>query len=145
MQLSRKADYALRAVRHLAGLKKGTLASINDISEAESIPREFLAKILFHLSQSSILVSYRGVNGGYCLANTPKNTSYLDVIEEIEGPIHLSLCTEESNCGCDQNQPCQLRSFWLSQEIILKKAFKKKNFSKYHAPVRRSAKSRKKH
>jgi len=145
MQLSRKADYALRAVRHLAGLKKGALASINDISEAESIPREFLAKILFHLSQSGILVSYRGIKGGYRLAREPKKISYLDLIEVIQGPIHLSLCTEESGCNCDQHKSCKLRSFWLSQEIIIKKAFKKENFGKYHVPVRRSAKSRKKH
>ena len=131
MQLSRKADYALRAIRHLSGLPKGTLGSINTVSEAESVPREFLAKILKDLTRSGILVSYQGVTGGYRLARTPREISFLDVIEAIEGPIHLNLCTEGPKCGCDQYKNCQFRGFWLTQENALKKALKRQNFSKY--------------
>ena len=55
MQLSRKADYALRAVKHLSSLPKGKLGSINSIAAAEAIPREFLAKILKDLTRGGIL------------------------------------------------------------------------------------------
>jgi Rrf2 family protein len=137
MQLSRKADYALRAVRHISTLPKGKLGSINSIAEAESIPREFLAKILKDLTRSGILVSYQGVTGGYRLSRMPKEISFLDVIEAIEGPIHMNLCTEGPNCGCDQYGTCQFRDFWETQETVVKKALGKHHFGKYARKSRR--------
>jgi len=131
MQLSRKADYALRAVRHLSTLPKGKLGSINAIAEAEAIPREFLAKILKDLTRSGILVSYQGVTGGYRLSKTPREVSFLDVIEAIEGPVHINLCTEGPRCGCDQYGNCLFRGFWETQETVLKKALGKHHFGKY--------------
>jgi Rrf2 family protein len=131
MQLSRKADYALRAVRYLSSIPKGTLGSINSIAQAESVPREFLAKILKDLTRIGLLVSYQGVTGGYRLARPPREITFLDVVEAIEGPIHLNLCTEGPNCGCNRYKTCQFRGFWLTQENILKKALKKQHFGKY--------------
>ena len=131
MQLSRKADYALRGVRHLSTLPKGTLGSINSIAEAESVPREFLAKILKDLTRSGILVSYQGVTGGYRLSRPAKEISYLDVIEAIEGPIHINLCTEGPDCGCSQFNGCQFRTFWMGQETNFTKALQRQNFAKF--------------
>lgn len=136
MRLSRKSDYALRAVRHISNLPSGKLGSINSISEAESVPREFLAKILKDLTRSGILVSYQGVTGGYRLAHNPKDVSFLDVIEAIDGPLHLNLCTETKTCTCDQFNGCQLRGFWDQQEKAFKKALEKQNFAKYRRKVR---------
>ena len=131
MQLSRKADYALRAVKHLSSLPKGKLGSINSIAAAEFIPREFLAKILKDLTRGGILVSFQGVTGGYRLTNTPKDISFLDVIEAIEGPLHINLCTEQESCPCDRAQTCPMREFWMTQEKAFKKALSKHNFSRY--------------
>ncbi len=131
MRLSRKSDYALRAIRYLSGLPTGKLGSINIISEAESIPREFLAKILKDLTRGSILVSYQGVTGGYRLARKPREVTFLDVIEAIDGPVHLNLCTEGKSCNCDQYDTCPMRSFWETQENVFKKSLSKQHFAKY--------------
>ena len=131
MQLSRKADYALRAVRHLSSLPKGKLGSINSIAAAESIPREFLAKILKDLTRSGILVSFQGVTGGYRLAQQPKEISFLDVIEAIEGPVHINLCTEGETCPCDQAAQCNMREFWLTMERSFKRQLSGHNFARY--------------
>ena len=131
MQLSRKADYALRAVRHLTNLPKGKLASINAIAEAEQIPREFLAKILKDLTRSGVLVSFQGVTGGYRLSRTSKDISFLDVIEAIEGPIHINLCTEGDRCSCKQVGTCTMHNFWIEQEAHFKKALSRHSFGKY--------------
>ena len=131
MRLSRKSDYALRAVRHLSGLPKGQLGSINSIAEAEVVPREFLAKILKDLTRSGLLVSFQGVKGGYTLAREPREVSFLNVIEAIDGPLHLNLCTEPDGCRCDQYETCDLRSFWESQEATFKKALGKQHFGRY--------------
>ena len=128
MRLSRKADYALGAVRFLSTLPKGELGSIDTIAEAESIPRAFLAKILLALTEGGILVSYRGVKGGYRLARPARKISFLDIVEAIDGPLHLNLCTEDPDCGCSQGGKCDIRRFWLAQETSLIKALKQKNF-----------------
>ena len=131
MQLSRKADYALRAVKHLSTLPKGKLGSINSIAASETIPREFLAKILKDLTRGGILVSFQGVTGGYRLSGSPKDISFLDVIEAIEGPVHINLCTEGESCPCNQAETCSMREFWMTQEKSFKKALQKHNFAKY--------------
>jgi Rrf2 family protein len=131
MQLSRKADYALRAVKHLSTLPKGKLGSINSIAEAESIPREFLAKILKDLTRGGLLVSYQGVTGGYRLSKPPKDITFLDVIETIEGPVHINLCTEPNSCGCDRKNDCQMHDFWIAQEAGFKKSLSKHSFARY--------------
>ncbi|MCD6248705.1 MAG: Rrf2 family transcriptional regulator [candidate division Zixibacteria bacterium] len=136
MQLSRKADYALRAVKHLSSLPKGKLGSINSVAAAESIPREFLAKILKDLTRARILDSFQGVTGGYRLAKAPKDVSFLTVIEAIEGPIHINLCTEGGSCPCSVSTKCQMRDFWTAQEKSFKKALGKHTFARY----RRTAK-----
>jgi Rrf2 family protein len=134
MRLSRKSDYALRAVRHLATLPKGKLGSINSISAAEKIPREFLAKILKDLTRAGILASFQGVTGGYRLNIIPKEVSFLTVIEAIDGPIHLNLCTEQKNCRCEEFEKCQMKDFWMVQETSFKKALGREHFAKYKKP-----------
>ena len=131
MQLSRKADYALRAVAYVSQLKKNELASIGRISKARGIPREFLAKILKDLTRAGILVSYQGVTGGYRLAMTPREITFMKVIEAIDGPIHLNLCTEEGGCRCDRFKCCSLKDFWMAQEKLFKRALSKEHFGKY--------------
>ncbi|MCK4371865.1 MAG: Rrf2 family transcriptional regulator [candidate division Zixibacteria bacterium] len=131
MRLSRKSDYALRAVRHLSGLPKGKLGSINSVAEAELVPREFLAKILKDLTRSGILVSYQGVKGGYAMAHEPREVSFLNIIEAIDGPLHLNLCTEPDGCRCNQYETCDIRIFWESQEASFKKALSKQRFGRY--------------
>lgn len=131
MRLSRKSDYALRAVRHLTSLPKGQLGSINSISEAESVPREFLAKILKDLTRSGILISYQGVKGGYTMAREPKEVNFLDVIEAIDGPLHLNLCTESGGCRCDNYDKCDLHGFWETQEKSFRRALTRQHFGRY--------------
>ena len=141
MQLSRKADYALRAIRYLSNQPKGKLGSINSIAHAEEIPREFLAKILKDLTRSGILVSFQGVTGGYRMTKTPREVSFLDVIEAIEGPIHINICTEQgSNCVCDRVDTCNMHNFWITQENGFKKALSKHHFGRYRG---KPAKARK--
>ncbi len=130
MRLSRKSDYALRAVMHFAGLPKGKLASIGEVAKAQGIPREFLAKILKDLTWGGILVSFQGVTGGYRLAKPAKEITFLDVIEAMDGPVSLNLCTEK-DCECQHFDDCPMKEFWIKQQDHFKKALSRANFSKY--------------
>ena len=131
MRLSRKSDYALRAVRYCSCLPKGAFGSIRNIAEAEAVPREFLAKILKDLTSGGILVSFRGVTGGYAVTREPKDISFLDVIEAVNGPLQLNLCTEPGGCRPDQRGGCYMCDFWKAQEKTLKKVLSRQHFGKY--------------
>lgn len=128
MRLSRKSDYAIRAVKHMAMLQKGKLGSINSISKSESIPREFLAKILKDLTRGGVLKSFQGVTGGYCLAKPAKNVNFLNVIEIIDGPLQLSIWTKGGK-GSQNN--AQMKTFWQKQEKQTKTVLSRENFGKY--------------
>lgn len=128
MQLSRKADYALRAVAFVAQMKKGDLASIGRIAKARGIPREFLAKILKELTRSGILVSFQGVTGGYRLSRAPREVNFLDVIEAMEGPVAVNLCVDGNHCECTREQGCEIRPFFVKQQDSITKALKKQTF-----------------
>ena len=128
MKLSRRTDYALRAVRNIAGLPKGTLGTIKGIAQAESLPPNFLAKILKDLTFAGILSSFHGITGGYRLARPPKKITYLEVIEAMEGPMHLSLCTGAKGCACRKDDKSRLHQFWVAQEQAVRNALQKKHF-----------------
>ena len=111
MRLSRKSDYATRAVRYISNLPKGKLGSINRISEAEQIPREFLAKILKDLTRAGILVSYQGVTGGYRLAKQMNEVTVADIITAVDEPIDATQCGGKENCHDDRK--CLTHDLWV--------------------------------
>ncbi|HEX2897112.1 MAG TPA: Rrf2 family transcriptional regulator [candidate division Zixibacteria bacterium] len=133
MKLSRKSDYALRAVRHLSTLPKEKLGSINSISEAERVPREFLAKILKDLTRGGVLKSFQGVTGGYRLAKPAKDVSYLNIIEIIDGPLRVSLATDGKGRGLngDSRGDGSFEKFWKDQEKSLKTSLSRQNFGRF--------------
>jgi Rrf2 family protein len=128
MQISRKADYALRAVAYVAQLKKGELASIGRIAKARDIPREFLAKILKELTRAGILVSFQGVTGGYRLARAAREITFLDVIEAMEGPVAVNLCVNGGHCECKEGRHCEIRPFFDKQQEIITKSLRRQHF-----------------
>ncbi len=107
LKLTKKADYGLIALRHLASLPTAT-ASAKDIADLYSLPVTLLAKVLQQLTRAKILVSVSGTNGGYKLARDPRRISALEVVRAIDGPVILTHCfTEHSTC--DQSDNCTVR------------------------------------
>ena len=85
MNISKKAEYALRAVIAISRHKRNKPMQISEISEAESIPIKFLEQILLTLKNNGILNSKRGANGGYLLAHSCNNISVGMILEIIDG------------------------------------------------------------
>jgi Rrf2 family protein len=106
LKLTKKADYGLIALRHLAtGCRS---ASAKDIADAYHIPLPLLSKILQKLVHNGLLVSEQGTRGGYRLARDPHEITALEVIRTIDGPVILTHCfTEHSEC--DQSDLCPVR------------------------------------
>jgi len=111
LQISRKIDYGLRAMIHLAGLPAGKVASLQDLSSTLHLPREFLAKILKVLAGRGLVRSSRGAHGGYQLARPARDISFLDMIESVEGPVQLNICLDHKD-RCDVSASCTMYHVW---------------------------------
>ena len=132
MQITHQADYATRAVLHLARAQNGKLIPTNEIARVQNIPSSFLAKIIAQLSIAGVLHTSRGAHGGVKLARKPQNITLLEVIEAIDGPIRLNICVEnESGCLFEKNCPLQLVWCDAQQELVTK--LKNTNFEQLSA------------
>lgn len=131
MKLTKKADYALRAVYYITRLSGGKLASIGEVADKQGAPREFLAKILQQLTRANILKSYQGIKGGYQLAQDAKMISFLDVIEAVEGPIVLNQCCQENSDCCEMYDTCGMRHFWQKQQSAYIKQLRSETMDRY--------------
>ena len=106
LKLTKKADYGLIAMRHLAEAGAAS-CSAKDIAEAYGLPQQALAKILQRLVKAKLLVSQHGTNGGYVLARAPRAISAFDVIKAIDGPPFMTSCYTKRDC--DQSSRCTVR------------------------------------
>jgi Rrf2 family protein len=108
LKLTKKADYGLIAMKHLAEQAATGSLSAKEIAEAQKIPSELLAKILQRLVRSKLLVSLQGTNGGYRLARDSRTISAFDVIKAIEGPLFITSCVTHKG-ECEQSTRCTVR------------------------------------
>jgi Rrf2 family protein len=108
LRLSKKTDYALMAMKHLASDPRHRAASAREIAEKYDIPVELMAKVLTRLVRSGLLTSHQGIHGGYKLAQPPVATSVAAVIEAIDGPLTMTACTPGDD-RCDQFSKCNVR------------------------------------
>jgi len=108
LKLSKKADYALIAVRHLATHGVEQSHSAADIAEVYGISPQLLAKVLQRLAKHGLVTARHGSSGGYQLARHPKDISALEVISAVDGPMIITSCVT-SHGTCDQSSTCTVR------------------------------------
>lgn len=89
MQISARADYALRALCVLATADEGVVVKAAQIAEAQAIPRTFLDQILTDLRRAGMVESRRGPDGGHRLARPPYAITVADVVRVVDGPLAL--------------------------------------------------------
>ncbi len=108
LKLTKKADYGLISLRHLAVGNHGRTASAKDISDTYHIPLPILAKVLQKLAKAGLLTSEQGTNGGYRLSRPARDITTLEAIRTIDGPIILTACFTDHG-GCNQSESCTVR------------------------------------
>jgi Rrf2 family protein len=88
VHINSRTDYALRAVLEIAArMQRPNPVTRDEISEAQNIPRRYLATILTDLRRAGLVTASRGPEGGYCLAKSPELISLADVIRAVDGPL----------------------------------------------------------
>ena len=119
LRLSKKADYALIAMKHLALRGDRGSSSACEIAGMYDIPIELMAKVLQRLVQRGLLASHQGTRGGYQLARPPRQITVADVIQAIDGPVTVTACSTEDG-QCEQYAKCNVRDpLWRVRERIL--------------------------
>ena len=118
MQITRQADYALRAALFLAALAPDQKASTAEIAERQRIPPSFLAKIIAQLSIAGLIHTSRGARGGVSLTRPADQISILEVVEAIDGPLALNVCSDDpADCPCHED--CPLCDLWAETRAEL--------------------------
>ena len=108
LKLTKKADYGLIAMRHLAEHADRGSCSAKDLADSYGIPQEALAKILQKLVRAKLLISQHGIRGGYTLARDAHEISAFDVIRAVEGPLFMTSCVTVHG-ECEQVGRCTVK------------------------------------
>ena len=119
LRLSKKAGYALIAMKHLATRPDGGSSSAREIAEGYDIPVELMAKVLQRLARRGLVTSHQGTRGGYRLSRPTAQISVADIIQAIDGPLTVTACsTEDDQCG--QYAKCSVRDpLWKIKDRIV--------------------------
>jgi Rrf2 family protein len=123
MKVSNKSEHAIHAMLYIAA-QKDRVCTIREVAEQESIPREYLAKILRELTDKGFLKSFRGIEGGYKMAKAPQRVSFLNIIEAMDGPLSIISCASDTHAkrGKPRRKYCRGQIFWLPLQDKLKDA-----------------------
>jgi len=118
MQIPRKIEYALRAMIYMAD-RPEAVARGAEIARHEHIPKYYLEKVIRDLMRRGLVHARRGPGGGYQLARPAATVSFRDIIEAVEGPITLNVCTDGSS-SCALQPTCRMFRVWeKGQQILL--------------------------
>ena len=110
--MSKRADYALLALSHLAVMQAGEperMVNTKELAELYEIPLELLAKILQTLAKNGIVASHPGPTGGYKLQRAPAAISVAEIISVLDGPLALLQCSNGHGDTCKQFNRCTIR------------------------------------
>ena len=117
MQLTTQTDYALRTLMYLA--TRTERATVADVATLFGISSNHVAKVVNLLSRYGYLRSIRGIGGGIELAKSPDEIRIGDVIERMEGNLHLLSCVG-SDDSCVIHSFCKLKDVLAEAEQIQK-------------------------
>ncbi|MEX0300573.1 MAG: SUF system Fe-S cluster assembly regulator [Kordiimonas sp.] len=120
IKLTKLADYAVILMCQMS--HSDGRVSAQDLATSTGIPVPTVSKILNMLSRGGLLQSHRGLKGGFALTRSADEISASEIIEVIDGPIALTLCTEGTSCDCGFDDVCSLRPRWQVINSAVKSA-----------------------
>ena len=111
-QLSKKVEYGLIAIRHMAGGGVGRMFTAKEIADRYQIPYELLAKVMQKLVKKGYIASYQGVNGGYALVRNPNEIKVSAIIQAIEEKPSVTIiqCETEPADNCIIHSTCTIKN-----------------------------------
>jgi Rrf2 family transcriptional regulator, iron-sulfur cluster assembly transcription factor len=111
LQLTLKADYAVRVLVDLAMRPAGAAVPTAEVGRTTAVPRAYLTKIVQALARAGLLGTRRGMGGGISLVADPRAITLRRVIEAVEGPIYLNRCLIRRGL-CPRDGSCPIHPAW---------------------------------
>ena len=119
LRLTKETDYGILVLACLARADTHEKLSTKSISEQSGVSYRMVCKILNLLMTKQLLISHRGIKGGYTLAKSASSITLEDAISALEGPIALTECSKET-CTCQAEATCFIQNHWS----FINRAFK---------------------
>jgi len=133
MKVSAATELAIRGLTELAMHFGEGPITLDTICAGRDLPKQYLTKIFSSLTRAGLIRPVRGKHGGYMLARDPKQVSLLEVVEAVQGPLWINLCTHEPP-QCDQ-EDCPLRSVWCELQQHIREKLSSVTLADAAAPV----------
>jgi FeS assembly SUF system regulator len=124
IRITRQTDYGILLLSHMASRPIDEVHTAKHVAEAVKISFPMVSKILKTLARANLLVSQRGVKGGYQLATDASRISIGDVIQALEGPIGMTACTFNPG-ACEQEGTCPVQTNWQRISLAMRDALEK--------------------
>lgn len=120
LRISRLTDYGTLVLAHLSGNGE-KLTSAADVASAVGIAQPTVRKLLKSLAKSGLVISTRGAQGGYRLSRDAADISAADIIDALEGPVHITECSADDS-HCDLESVCNVGGAWQRINIAIRRA-----------------------
>lgn len=111
MIYTKTGEYAIRAILFLARQSEDALVMSSEVAKREDIPSHYLAKILQRMAKYGYVDSYKGRGGGFKITKLALDSSILEIVERIEGPVITLKCVTGLK-ECSDEHPCPLHDEW---------------------------------
>ena len=119
MKVSTKGRYALRLMISIAEKGEGSVTTLREVSEEQSISVKYLEQLVSALTCAGLLQGHRGAHGGYSLARPAGEITAGDVIRASEGGMAPVACLEDGFGLCPRADFCETLSFWKGLDEVI--------------------------
>jgi FeS assembly SUF system regulator len=121
IRITRQTDYAIILLAYLASRPRERILTAREAAQECRLPVPMVSKILKTLAREGILLSHRGVKGGYSLGRLPERITIGDIIGALEGPIGMTECSSSPG-SCEQEPVCPVRINWQRISLAVRGA-----------------------
>lgn len=134
IRITRQTDYAVLILTQMASRPVDEVHNAKDAAKRTGLPLPMVSKILKALARAGLVVSHRGVKGGYSLTHRPDRIRIADVIAVFEGPIGITECTHAPG-SCEQEEACPVRPNWQRINVALREALARVSLADMMTPT----------
>lgn len=143
MIYTKTGEYAIRAILYLARKGADHLSMASEIAKSEDIPSFYLSKILQKLAKLGYVESFKGRGGGFRISKLGLQSSVLEIIEKVEGPVITNRCVTGLK-ECSDETPCPMHKEWNNLREQIKDLISKNSveeIAREYAAILRKPKS----
>jgi len=136
IRMSKLTDYGIVLLAHMARGPIDLRRNARNLAAESHLPVPTVSKILKMLAREGLLVTHRGVKGGFSLARRPENISMAQIISAIEGPVTITECSDDVPRICTLEQWCPVGTNWQRINQAVREALENIKLSEMTCPLR---------